>query len=114
MLGVALIEAEETHLGLTHTEAGYQLARHWDFPESLAECIRYHHRPEFASDLHRKSVAIISIADMVSRAHRFQSQYRIPDLDECSDSLELLGISAEDVMDLFDIIPDSDSDGSFT
>ena len=113
LLGIELIEAEETHLGLTHTEAGYQLARHWDFPDSLVECIRHHHRPEFASPEHRKSVAIINIADIVSRAHRFQSQNRIPDLNACSESLELLGISMDDVMDLFDIIPESDSDSSF-
>lgn len=113
LLGNELIQAEETHLGLTHTEAGYQLALHWDFPESLAECIRFHHTPEFASKEHRKSVAIIHIADTVSRAHRFQSQDRLPDLTACSDSLKLLGISAEDVMELFDIIPDSNADDSF-
>jgi HD-like signal output (HDOD) protein len=111
--GDELVRAEEELLGLTHTEAGFQLALHWDFPDELAECIRFHHAPELAREQYRKSVAIIHIADTVSHAHRFGSQNRIPDLGSCGDSLDLLGISANDVLDLFDIIPDSDSDSSF-
>ncbi len=38
--------AEQEILGITHTEAGYRLARQWHFSESLAEAIRYHHHPE--------------------------------------------------------------------
>jgi HD-like signal output (HDOD) protein len=113
LLGPDLIRAEEEHLGLTHTEAGYQLALHWDFPESLAESIRYHHTPKYAGEGHRKSVAIIHIADTISRAHRFQSQNRIPDLEPCAESMELLGIDEDQIANLLDIVPESDSDSSF-
>lgn len=110
LLGPELVSAEEVQLGLTHTEAGYQLAQHWDFPQGLAECIRYHHMPEYASPEHQKSVAVVNIADMIARSHRFTSQNRIPDLGACASSLASLGIIEADVIDLFDVIPESDSE----
>ncbi|KKM83988.1 hypothetical protein LCGC14_1303780, partial [marine sediment metagenome] len=45
---VLAIAAEEEVLGLSHTEAGYQLAQHWDLPIELAESIRFHHAPRYA------------------------------------------------------------------
>ncbi len=39
-------ELEEEMIGAPHTLVGYEVARHWGFPESLLLPIRYHHRPE--------------------------------------------------------------------
>ncbi|MBW2185688.1 MAG: HDOD domain-containing protein [Deltaproteobacteria bacterium] len=39
------LAGERELLGIDHTEAGYELARNWELPESLQCAIRYHHRP---------------------------------------------------------------------
>lgn len=42
----ALLEHEECSVGLTHAEAGYELALHWNLPQEIAEAIRFHHSKE--------------------------------------------------------------------
>ena len=37
--------SETEILGFNHSHVGYELAKVWNFPESLAECIAYHHGP---------------------------------------------------------------------
>lgn len=39
------LAGERELLGIDHTEAGYELAKNWELPESLQCAIRYHHRP---------------------------------------------------------------------
>lgn len=39
------VAAEEELLGLQHAELGYQVARHWGFPEVLLQPIIHHHNP---------------------------------------------------------------------
>lgn len=62
--GDAVVEAEEKVIGISHGEAGYELAEHWGFPPDLAEAIRFHHRPEFASTA-VQLVAIVAAGDLL-------------------------------------------------
>ncbi len=39
-------EVERQVLGHTHAEVGARLAETWKLPQSLVDCIRYHHEPE--------------------------------------------------------------------
>jgi len=39
-------EAEQEILGFTHPEVGARLAESWNLPESIVNCIRYHHAPD--------------------------------------------------------------------
>ena len=61
LTGQDLVTAEETILGLSHMEAGYLLATHWELPIEIAEPMRFHHRPELAVDV-KENVAIVAIA----------------------------------------------------
>lgn len=45
---VPLHEAEKACIGVDHGPVGAMLAKRWDFPEHLVECIRDHHDPEVA------------------------------------------------------------------
>jgi HD-like signal output (HDOD) protein len=65
--GRDLIAVEEEHLGLAHTEAGYELASHWELPTAIAEPIRFHHDPGSAAD-HGDMVAVVALADVIIRA----------------------------------------------
>lgn len=42
----ALLEAEQTELGLEHGLVGYELAKRWKFPLAIQQAIRDHHQPE--------------------------------------------------------------------
>ncbi|MFO7976333.1 MAG: HDOD domain-containing protein, partial [Candidatus Hydrogenedentota bacterium] len=45
LTGQELLDAEERLIGLSHTEAGYELARQWGLPPEIATPIRFHHEP---------------------------------------------------------------------
>lgn len=45
-----LVAAEEKLIGISHPEAGYELALHWNLPDDIADTIRYHHNPELCEN----------------------------------------------------------------
>jgi putative nucleotidyltransferase with HDIG domain len=67
---VLFYEAENEVLDFDHSELGQWLAEHWNLPESLAEPMRLHHRPEKAV-LKPECTAIVHIADIIVRAKGF-------------------------------------------
>lgn len=111
--GAALVQAEEVLLGLSHTEAGHQLSEHWDFPETLKECIRFHHTPTFSRESHRSVVAVIHVADVLSRIPGNELDTDQHDLAECAQGLSILGIAAEQALELYATIPDVEPDSLF-
>ena len=44
-LGVDVMQAERTVLGVDHAEIGAQVTESWNLPESVVNVIRYHHEP---------------------------------------------------------------------
>lgn len=109
LVGHDLIAAEEHELGLIHTEAGYQLALRWDLPVELAETIRFHHNPAYASEQARAVVSMVNIADVLSRAHRPDSPTREVNFEECRESLQYLGLAEELVLEIFEDIPEPET-----
>ncbi|MDR0550045.1 MAG: HDOD domain-containing protein [Deltaproteobacteria bacterium] len=67
---VLFYEAENELLDFDHCDLGQWLAEHWNLPESLAEPMRLHHRPEKAV-LKPECVAIVHVADIIIRAKGF-------------------------------------------
>ncbi len=57
---------ERQVFGINHAEVGEALARHWNLPEELAHCIRYHHEPNNAPAQYRPLVFAVHLADMLS------------------------------------------------
>ncbi len=112
LTGLDLISDEEKKIGLTHTEAGYQLAQHWGLPPELAETIRFHHAPAYASDQARAIVSMVNIADVVSRAHRVDSESREIDFTECRESMMYLEVAEDDVIEIFNSVPKAGPDDS--
>jgi putative nucleotidyltransferase with HDIG domain len=58
-------QAEQEVMGLDHAEVGGELAKHWQLPALLEECIRYHHNPTAASQ-YPKAAAIVHIANVLA------------------------------------------------
>ncbi len=103
--GLDLVKAEGEVLGLTHTEAGYELALHWDLPAELAECIRFHHAPQHASEQHRGIVSIINVAEAVARTPHKPGEPLDIDLSECEASLRFLDLKEEEVAEVAISVP---------
>ncbi len=66
LYGEDLVEAEQKIVGLSHTEAGYELAQHWNLPKAIAYPIRYHHSPDSAKECRREST-IVAVAEAWTR-----------------------------------------------
>jgi putative nucleotidyltransferase with HDIG domain len=43
--GIAFMDAERAVLGFDHAEAGGRVLEKWNLPQTLVECVRYHHAP---------------------------------------------------------------------
>ncbi|MDR2142157.1 MAG: HDOD domain-containing protein [Deltaproteobacteria bacterium] len=67
---ILFYEAENELLDYNHCDLGQWLAEHWNLPESLAEPMRFHHRPEKAV-LKPECSAIVHLADIIIRAKGF-------------------------------------------
>ncbi len=91
--GESLVAAEEAALGITHAEAGYELASLWSLPDEIAQAIRFHHAPERATDC-REVVAIVAAGDALARRVARKSDPDPEQTDELERRLALLDIDA--------------------
>lgn len=60
-------EAELEIMGLNHAEAGYHLARKWQFPLPIVHAIRYHHQPESCPEEDAFLCVVVHAADHCCR-----------------------------------------------
>lgn len=88
--------AEQEVIGFDHAEAGGELVRQWNLPDSLYECVRYHHEPAKAAQ-YPLEVAIVHLADCV--AHAVQNDTEIDQQLAAVDpsSWERTGLTLEDL-----------------
>jgi diguanylate cyclase (GGDEF)-like protein len=60
---------EQRQLGITHSEAGYEVARKWGLPDMLLHAIRFHHTPiayEGEDKQLARTLKIVFLADLVA------------------------------------------------
>ncbi|MBI2425469.1 MAG: HDOD domain-containing protein [Candidatus Hydrogenedentes bacterium] len=94
LTGNAIVEAELEVFGLSHAEAGYELAQHWNFPEDIAEAIRYHHAPHLA--LKRPEyAAITSLGEAMVQARGLRVEENRHIFTGQEAAMEILGIDLE-------------------
>jgi len=58
-------EVEQQVLGFDHAQIGTELAKLWQLPQSLCECVAFHHRPAMAIDF-KFEAAIVHIANTLA------------------------------------------------
>jgi putative nucleotidyltransferase with HDIG domain len=99
-----VIDVEKNALGIDHTEVGGDLARSWSLPESLAETVRYHHKPENTVK-NTELVHIVYLADLLmSRFHTSLELERL-NTEALASRLEAIGFSIDRFPDIVDYIP---------
>ncbi|MFP6581429.1 MAG: HDOD domain-containing protein [Candidatus Hydrogenedentota bacterium] len=99
--GANLATVEQELLGLSHPEAGYVVADHWDLPAEITTLIRYHHRPDRA-DTMQTEACIISLATFLAETHLQGGNLSDDaDLDDTKYALTHLKISADQLRDTY-------------
>jgi HD-like signal output (HDOD) protein len=83
----ALGEVETQSMGFTHCDSGSVVAEMWRLPYHLSEVIRYHHDVQ-QSKLYPELVALVSIADLLCRAHELGYGYREKGLPDPVQAIE--------------------------
>jgi len=61
---LSFAEAEQQVLGFTHPEVGARLAAAWSLPDTIVNCIRYHHDPQ-AAPRSDALIDVVYLADSV-------------------------------------------------
>jgi len=83
--------SERKIFGFDHTDVGAELARQWRLPETLRDCIKYHHDP-FSCDNPSDAMLVVHVANSIAVLAELDSY----NLDEAppfdSRSLDVLGI----------------------
>ena len=58
---------EKLALGSSHSKIGADISRKWNFPDNLTSIIKYHHRPLLAPDKDKDIVAVVYLANILTR-----------------------------------------------
>lgn len=95
---------EQRQLGITHSEAGYEVAKKWGLPEMLLHAIRFHHAPmayEGKDAQLARTINIVFLADLAAdifhseTPERAHSRFR-------EKAMELLGLEMLAINDVLE------------
>ncbi len=99
LVGAALIAAEQECIGITHTEAGFELATNWGLPIEIAEPIRFHHDFGYAEEA-KTLTALVSVASTIIN---YASKGEIDPLvlrENCAEALAFLKLDPESLPEM--------------
>ena len=99
--GIWIGEAEKRVLSMTHCDAGFYLARKWQFPPAVVEAIRFHHDLSKCSEANRPLCVIVHCADYCCRKMGLGSggDDTIPELDPCMEDCGITMTLLESVLE---------------
>jgi len=103
--GASLLVAEQQVLGLNHAQIGARLARHWGFPEVLADTIEFHHSPERAV-ADPELAAIAHLAESITYALSLGEGIESLAYDFSDTALGLTGIDKVGFLSMEELIRD--------
>jgi putative nucleotidyltransferase with HDIG domain len=105
---MSLAAAERHVLGMDHAAAGAVVARKWHLPPLLMHTIEFHHDPfsvpEEVSESHRKTIAIVHVADMLGDAFNIGRGIEADPAMISEDVWNFLGLEANDCSELLETI----------
>lgn len=96
--------AEQALFGTTHTAVGYQLARRWSFPDSLADAIRCHHEPE-EGGRHRGLESLVFLSNLLMSRFRAGLEIGQQSARSLAPHLTAVGLSPAQLPQVVDMIP---------
>ncbi len=103
LAGAELTAMEEELVGLTHAEAGFELATNWNLPADIAEAIRLHHQPDLSTEA-PTVVAIVALAEAWSRTAAIEGTDKAQALLDSQALLDQIGLDMAQASFAFDEI----------
>ena len=94
-----LLDAERKVLNFTHADIGMWLSEEWKLPDIIIDTNLFHHTPSLAKR-NVKHAALIHIADYLTAKNIMSPTEKEPNYPLDPASLEILGISENDLMNL--------------
>ena len=85
---------EDLTLGVTHAKVGAELARKWNFPDTLVEAIEFHHEPLFASAANKSVVFTVYLANIICNIE--EGDFELEDIDQSV--LEFFNLSSSEII----------------
>ena len=97
--GIFIADAEEESFGVTHAQVAAWVGKKWNFPESLVEQLRYHHKPSL-SKRYSLQTSIVHFSDILvrGRGFGFGGDRLVPRVDETA--WRLLDLSDADIREI--------------
>lgn len=92
---ISVTVIEKLSAGVNHAEIGALIAEKWNFPEVIAQSIRYHHTPTESPIEYRQICSVVYMANMIS--HYQDEEIEFYQFD--SDILQLLNIDTKEQLD---------------
>ena len=89
-------EAEEKAYGVHHAQVGEWLAERWHFPTDLIESIAYHHQPSKTGLIRPKVVAMVYLANCISKQPGIRDETDTPAEPSWQEVLDLLEVKDEE------------------
>jgi HD-like signal output (HDOD) protein len=99
-------DVETELIGANHQQFGAALSAKWKFPPTLRCVISHHHNPAILKPEFRRIATLVNIADTIccQQQHGFWLTGHLQQITE--ESLTLVGVTAEQVADLVDELPE--------
>lgn len=97
--GKSLSATEKEVMGFTHADMGSWLAEKWNLPDTVSDTVRHHHTPSLAQQ-NLKHISIVHIADYIVSICILRSTEQNSNSEYDPSSLEMLGMSKEDLKDI--------------
>lgn len=93
---IGWVAAELEVFGFSHIQTGARVAKTWQLPEEIANCITYHRDP-FEMDKPSAMVDIIYLAHLIAKEPEKNYGDRAPDFDVSQDILERNNLRQDDL-----------------
>jgi len=94
----SFIDAEKEILGFDHSQISYEICRLWNFPESIALAIKYHHNPSLSQS--SELAYILHLADSIAVMGGIGAENKKHQIEE--GAMEYLGFDEDDLNQISD------------
>ena len=89
---LSLYMAERKIIGMDHGEIGNMVLRRWKFPDVISGPISVHHQTEIPDGIHPKDVALLRVADTVSKTVGFGNPGSLVHPETHEGDMKMLGL----------------------
>ena len=111
---INFLACERQVIGADHQAFGVGLATKWKFPRHLRGAVGFHHNPEELSEEIRNLAVAVQVADILCCREKIGFYLSAQDEEISSESLDILGITTEQLEAIAQELPEKLSDVAIT